>query len=199
MAGSEAMNKLQDIQDASAKFDEYFKPDRIVIVGVWDEASKRTNLITIGFITYMGVGDDQVIVFPVHPNRHSHRLFKAEPYFIVNLLNAEQYEIAHTCGTISGRKGDKYKLAGITPFKIPDMDINVEAIKEAPYFMLAEKMEVKGLKGCTHDIVVGKSLRCYETGNKPTKPLWHVSESEYYEFLKPYGGAGYGGGYGSCR
>ncbi len=184
---------------SSSNFDAFFKPDRVVIVGVWDAENHRTNLITIGLITYMGIGNGQVITFPVHPARHSHHLFQNERYFVVNLLNAEQYEIAHICGTVSGKAQNKFELAKITPVKILGIDVNLHAIKECPYFMVAERTELKNICGCSHDIVVGKPIGYYETGATATKPLWHVSKSDHFQFLKPYGGKGYEGGYGCAR
>jgi flavin reductase (DIM6/NTAB) family NADH-FMN oxidoreductase RutF len=87
---------------------ELLPPFPIVLV------TTRTNVITIGQIDYFTLSPLRLGIAVAH-RRHSFCLLKAEREFVVNVPDAGLVEAVKLCGSISGRDGDKFASAGLTP------------------------------------------------------------------------------------
>lgn len=57
------------------------------------------------------------VMVGVIPENLTYELIREKGEFGINILTTDQMEIADICGSISGRSEDKYKKAGLTPFK----------------------------------------------------------------------------------
>jgi flavin reductase (DIM6/NTAB) family NADH-FMN oxidoreductase RutF len=91
--------------------------------------STRSNVLTVGMVHYfrlqpltLGVG--------VARARRSHELIRREREFVVNLATLELLEAVRVCGRLSGRDGDKFAAAGLTPR--PGRMVRAAIIEECP-------------------------------------------------------------------
>jgi flavin reductase (DIM6/NTAB) family NADH-FMN oxidoreductase RutF len=57
-----------------------------------------------------------MLAVAIGPTRHSHQLIIEGGEFGVNIPAAGLLEAVWTCGTTSGRKGNKFELCGLTPY-----------------------------------------------------------------------------------
>jgi flavin reductase (DIM6/NTAB) family NADH-FMN oxidoreductase RutF len=58
-----------------------------------------------------------MLAVAIGPTRHSHQLIIEGGEFGVNIPAAGLLEAVWTCGTTSGRKGNKFELCGLTPIR----------------------------------------------------------------------------------
>lgn len=87
---------------------ELLPPFPIVLV------STRTNVLTVGQVMYFTLTPLRIGIAVAH-RRHSHGLLKAEREFVVNVPDASLVEAVRLCGSLSGKVGDKFSAAGLTP------------------------------------------------------------------------------------
>lgn len=59
--------------------------------------------------------DPPLIAVAIHPTRLTHEYVSKSEYFAVNIPTAELLTPVHHCGLESGRAGDKFIAAGLTP------------------------------------------------------------------------------------
>ncbi len=76
--------------------------------------STRTNIITINQIQYFTFKPLRIGIAIAH-TRHTYDLLKQEREFVVNIPDAALVDAVKFCGAHSGRKGDKFAAAGLTP------------------------------------------------------------------------------------
>ena len=74
----------------------------------------RSNVITVNQVTYFTFRPLRIGVAIAHV-RYSYDLLKAEGEFVVNIPDTSLIEAVKLCGSRSGREGDKFEAAGLTP------------------------------------------------------------------------------------
>jgi len=77
------------------------------------EAAGRANLMGLGWWTIVSWSPPQVVV-SVGKGQHSRACLDEVPEFVLNFPNVDQAKGAWLCGTVSGRDGDKFRMAGFT-------------------------------------------------------------------------------------
>ncbi len=92
-------------------------------------AGEKANIITLAWAgvvcsvpPMVGVG--------IRPSRHSHGLVSESGQFALNIPTAAMLEKVDFCGTVSGRKVNKFQAAGLTP--VPAREIDAPLIAECP-------------------------------------------------------------------
>jgi flavin reductase (DIM6/NTAB) family NADH-FMN oxidoreductase RutF len=108
--------------------DRFMMTTPVVLVSAWG-ASRRPNIITVAW-TGVICGEPPMVYVSVRPSRHSHRLLEENGDFVINLPAAGQAREVDLCGTVSGRKEDKFALCGFTPERAAKVDAPV--ILECP-------------------------------------------------------------------
>jgi flavin reductase (DIM6/NTAB) family NADH-FMN oxidoreductase RutF len=66
--------------------------------------------------------DPPLIALAIHPGRLTHEYVSKSEYFAVNIPNADLLNAVHRCGMESGRAGDKFVAAGLTPVDAIELD-----------------------------------------------------------------------------
>lgn len=74
--------------------------------------STRTNVLTINQLAYFTFAPLRLGIAVAH-TRHSYGLLKSENEFVVNVPTEEQLSAVKTCGSATGRDGDKFLKAGL--------------------------------------------------------------------------------------
>ncbi|MDQ3044449.1 MAG: flavin reductase family protein [Chloroflexota bacterium] len=72
------------------------------------------NLMTAGWLLPLSL-DPTLIGVAIHPTRLTHEFITKTEQFAINIPTADLMTAVHTCGVLSGREGDKFALAGLTP------------------------------------------------------------------------------------
>ncbi len=91
--------------------------------------STRTNIITINQVAYFTFKPLRLGIAVAH-TRYTYALLKEEQGFVVNIPNAGLVEAVKFCGSHSGRNGDKFAAAGLTP--VPSHKVDALSIAECP-------------------------------------------------------------------
>ncbi len=151
------MKREIDIKEARPQFPAY----PVVLVTV------RENIIAIGLVHWFSFTPPMVGI-GVHPKRYSHGLLKEVGDFGVNIPTIDMAEQVDICGTISGRDGNKFERAGLTPMK--SKVIISGLIEECPVNM--ECRLVKELSLGSHDWFIGEVVAAHmEEGYDREKAL----------------------------
>ena len=59
--------------------------------------------------------DPPLLAVAIHPGRLTHEFVSKSEFFAINIPTAELVVAVHQCGLRSGREGDKFIAAGLTP------------------------------------------------------------------------------------
>jgi len=74
--------------------------------------------------------DPPMVAIGVRPSRYSYELLKKTGEFVVNLPTTKEAWAMDFCGQVSGRDGDKFARAGLTPERAAK--VKAPLIKECP-------------------------------------------------------------------
>jgi flavin reductase (DIM6/NTAB) family NADH-FMN oxidoreductase RutF len=66
--------------------------------------------------------DPPLIAVAIHPGRLTHEYVSKSEFFALNIPNAELLNAVHRCGMETGRSGDKFVSAGLTPVDALELD-----------------------------------------------------------------------------
>ena len=155
----------------------------------------KTNIIAIGWMGTL-VSEPPAVAIGVRPGRYSCPLIEETGEFVINVPTRQMLPEIDYCGTVSGRRADKFKELGLT--SAPATKVRVPLIQECPINM--ECTVVERLRIGTHVIFVGEVVAVHveegvldENGNidhaKVGMPL--CSGGSYWEMgerLGPFGG-----------
>ena len=75
----------------------------------------KHNAMTISWQTPVRTADPCLILLVMGQTRYTYELIKQNKELVVNVPGEELLEQTHLLGTVSGRKVDKFKEAGLTP------------------------------------------------------------------------------------
>ncbi len=87
------------------------------------------NIITLAWVG-VACSDPPMLSIAVRSGRFSYDIIKETGEFVVNIPTVLQAEVADACGTISGKKVNKFSRFGLTPEK--GALANAPGIKECP-------------------------------------------------------------------
>jgi len=119
----------------------------------------KPNIITIAWAGVV-CSEPPMISISVRPGRHSHGLIKESGEFVVNIPSAAMLRTTDFCGTVSGRKVDKFKEARLTP--LPANKVRAPLIKECPVNLECQ-VHHSMLLG-THEIFIGEVVALHADG-----------------------------------
>jgi len=98
------------------------------------------NIITLAWAGTV-CSDPPMVAIGIRPNRFSYELLKKTGEFVVNLPTTHEAWAMDFCGQVSGRDGDKFALAKLTPERaakvkaplIGECPVNIECVVRHTY------------------------------------------------------------------
>ena len=107
---------------------QMLSPTPVVLVGCAHRSLGR-NVLTIAW-TGVDCSDPPVVHVSIRPSRYSHKIIKESGVFTVNVPTRDLLRQVDLCGVVSGREGDKFARAGLTP--APAEHVRPPIIAECP-------------------------------------------------------------------
>lgn len=80
------------------------------------------NVMTVAWLMPASL-DPALVAVAIHPDRLSHEYVSRSEMFALNIPNMDLLNAIHRCGLESGRQGDKFISAGITPVDAWELDL----------------------------------------------------------------------------
>jgi flavin reductase (DIM6/NTAB) family NADH-FMN oxidoreductase RutF len=100
-----------------------------VLVSCGGTGGWKPNLITIAWAGNV-CSDPPMLSISVRPERHSHEIIRTTGEFVVNVPAEGQARVVDWCGVVSGRDGDKFAGAHLTP--APALKVHPPIVRECP-------------------------------------------------------------------
>jgi len=125
-------------------------PVPVILVGCEHEELGR-NLITIAW-TGVDCSDPPIVHISIRPSRYSYRMIKESGCFTVNIPTVDMLQAVDLCGTISGKDGDKFEKAGLTP--IDGTVVQAPLVTECPVNLECRVRDIIELG--VHDMFLGE-------------------------------------------
>lgn len=128
----------------------------------------------------------------IRPERYSYDIIKRNGCFVINLTNKELAKATDFCGVRSGRDGNKFQLAGITPGKAEV--VSAPIVDEAPVSIECRVKEIVPLG--SHDMFIadvvnvlvdGKYIDESDKLNMAAMDLIAYTHGEYFDVNNPRG------------
>ena len=76
---------------------------------------QKANVMTISWQTPVHTADPCLVLLVMHQGRYTYELIRQNNELVINVPGENLLEQTHLVGTVSGRKIDKFKEAGLTP------------------------------------------------------------------------------------
>jgi flavin reductase (DIM6/NTAB) family NADH-FMN oxidoreductase RutF len=81
----------------------------------------QPNLMTAGWLLSLSL-EPTLVGVAVQPSRLTHEFITKSEQFALNIPNVDLLSAVHLCGITSGREGDKFVAAGLTPAEAAEVD-----------------------------------------------------------------------------
>lgn len=111
----------------------------------------KPNIITLAWVGTV-CSDPPMVGISIRPSRYSHDLVRQYGEFAVNLPTTDLVQVTDYCGTVSGRKVDKFAETGLTP--VPAKAIATAIIAECPVNIECKVTQMLSLGA--HDLFLGE-------------------------------------------
>jgi len=120
---------------------------------------EKPNLLTIAWVGVI-CSDPAMLSIAIRPERFSYPIVTETGEFVVNLPTIRIAKQTDFCGVTSGKDGDKFKKAGLTP--VPSFQVAAPAIGECPVsFECVVKQQIQ--LG-SHDLFLGE-IKCVQVNS----------------------------------
>ena len=111
------------------------------------------NVLTLAWLMPVSL-DPPLIAVAIHPDRLSHEYVSRSEFFALNIPNMDLLAAIHRCGIESGRDGDKFRSAGLTP--VDAMELDLPLVQECVAHI--ECGVVQRATFGDHDLFIGEPL-----------------------------------------
>ncbi len=112
---------------------------------------EKPNIITLAWVGTV-CSDPPMVSISVRPSRHSYALIKERGEFAINLPTRDLVRSTDLCGTLSGRRVDKFVSAGLTA--VPASAIATVIIAECPVNIECRVVQILPLG--SHDLFLAR-------------------------------------------
>jgi len=85
------------------------------VVLVTGGTMEKANVMTISWQTPVQTADPCLVLLAMHQARYTYELIKQNNELVISVPGEDLLEQTHLCGTVSGRKVDKFHAAHLTP------------------------------------------------------------------------------------
>jgi len=148
---------------------------RLTVLITTCDGSGKPDVATFSF--FMPVSfEPKYVAFAVAPQRLTFANLREVREFVVNVPTIEMLDEVWTCGSVSGREADKFKLTGLTA--VPSVKVKPPRIKECPV-QLECAVEWMGEFG-DHWLVVGKVV-AEHVERTDFEPILHYSGRGFFK------------------
>ncbi|RJQ56296.1 MAG: flavin reductase family protein [Actinobacteria bacterium] len=130
-------------------------PCPVVLVTTVD-AEGKANIITLAWAG-QACSDPPCVTIAVRPQRYSHDLIRSSGEFVLNVPGRDILDAVDYCGVVSGRRVDKFKVAGLTPEAASE--VTPPLIKECPVSLECRVIHTISLG--VHDLFVGEIVAAH--------------------------------------
>jgi flavin reductase (DIM6/NTAB) family NADH-FMN oxidoreductase RutF len=127
---------------------------RVVALICTSNKEGKPNVMTASFLMPISF-EPKILAVSISPKRYSFENLKEVPEFTLNVLTKEMKEIAEICGSFSGRKFDKFKMAKLETEK--SEKVLPPVIKNCPISLECKVLEMKEFGD--HFLIVGEVLK----------------------------------------
>lgn len=151
----------------------------------------QPNVMTAGWL--MPLSFDPVLIgVAIHPARLSHEFVTKSEVFALNVPNMDLIAAVHACGLTSGREGDKWTAAKLTPMEAIEIEAPLisECVAHIECGLLDRRM------WGDHDLFVGRVLQVqaddeafagfWNIEADPGRILHHLGADRYAGLGRPY-------------
>ena len=114
----------------------------------------RPNIISLGEVFNISIAKPVIVGIAIHPERYSHELITANREFVINLPTTALVSQIRACGSVSGRKVDKFATYGLTPLKASN--VLPPLIAECPVNLECRVISIQEVGD--HDLFLGEVL-----------------------------------------
>jgi flavin reductase (DIM6/NTAB) family NADH-FMN oxidoreductase RutF len=154
------------------KISEQIFPRVVALICTANKEGKP-NVMTTSFLMPISF-EPKILAVSISPKRYSFENLKEVPEFTLNVLTKEMKEIAEICGSFSGRKFDKFKMAKLETEK--SRKVLPPVIKNCPISLECKVLEMKEFGD--HFLIVGGVLEEWIRKEK-FDPLLHKTGEIY--------------------
>jgi len=137
-------------EKASFSKAQILSPTPVVLVGCAHRELGH-NVLTIAW-TGVDCSDPPIVHVSIRPSRFSHRMVQESGCFTVNIPTRELLKQVDLCGVLSGRDGDKFTRAGLTP--ATSERVEAPLVAECPINLECTVIRVVPLGA--HDMFIGE-------------------------------------------
>ena len=120
-------------------------------------ADGRANIITLGEVYNLSLGSPTVVGISIRKATYSHGLISGSGEYVVNMPTTQIMEEVDRCGTVSGRKVDKFSEFGLTP--VPATVVKPPLIAECPVNLECRVMGIEEIGD--HDMFKGEVVAAH--------------------------------------
>ncbi|MBI5159236.1 flavin reductase family protein [Candidatus Micrarchaeota archaeon] len=138
------------------KFYEWLYPKKIVLVTSADRTG-RPNIVTLAWAMPVSM-EPKMIAVSISPKRYSHELISDTHEFVVNIPGEELEQQMLKCGSVSGRKVDKFEETKLT--QEPAKQVKAPLIKEC--LASFECKMTNAIQTGDHILFVGEVVEVHE-------------------------------------
>ncbi|MFA5105887.1 MAG: flavin reductase family protein [Candidatus Micrarchaeia archaeon] len=163
------------------KYYKAFYPKQLILLTTGDKEG-RPNVATIAWHMPASI-EPPMIAIAIGKSRHSKKLIEATGEFVLNIATEDLKAAVKLCGSVSGRRNDKFSQAKLTPE--PSAVVRPPSIKECP--VSVECKVAATYDASDHIIYVGEVVhvrKAEETPETPRKKVLVEAEDEYFGFEK---------------
>jgi len=144
------------------------------------------NLMTAGWLLPLSL-EPLLIGVAIHPARLTHEFITKTEQFAINVPTADLMTAVHTCGLRSGREGDKFASANLTPSEA--LEIEAPLVAECVAHIECGVMDRQ--RWGDHDLFIGQIL-AVQALDEAFDGVWNV-EAEAGQLLHHLGADRYAG------
>lgn len=119
-------------------------------------AGSDKNIITLAWVGVVNSSPPMVSI-SIRPSRYSHQIIKETGEFVINIPTADQVLLAEGCGTVSGKKVDKFKRFNLTA--VQGTLEQAPLIKECPVNLECRVKQTLTLG--SHEMFIGQVEQVY--------------------------------------
>jgi flavin reductase (DIM6/NTAB) family NADH-FMN oxidoreductase RutF len=105
-----------DIRDAT----RLLQPGPVALIT--SRFKSADNVMTAAWMMPVSL-DPPLLAVAIHPGRLTHEYVSKSEFFALNFPNADLLSAVHACGMLTGRAGDKFEAAGVTPVDATQLEL----------------------------------------------------------------------------
>ncbi|HYI16988.1 MAG TPA: flavin reductase family protein [Thermomicrobiales bacterium] len=106
----------RDIRDAN----RLLQPGPVALIT--SRFKSADNVMTAAWMMPVSL-DPPLLAVAIHPGRLTHEYVSKSEFFALNIPTADLLGAVHSCGMLTGREGDKFEAAGLTPVDATQLEL----------------------------------------------------------------------------